>query len=137
MTGNFRKAVFFVLLLGVAVVGYQYMIKPANTHLAEVKGRVDTKFAQLAKFQQASAAAEDLAKQLGYEMVIHPADWKRYGRGAGFVRNTDIATGSDYLIACVAPDRKGGTEDTVRKFCKKLGLTEEEAIVTGWLVLVS
>ena len=64
MTGNFRKAVFFVLLLGVAVVGYQYMIKPANTHLAEVKGRVDTKFAQLAKFQQASAAAEDLAKQL-------------------------------------------------------------------------
>lgn len=64
MTGNFRKAVFFVLLLGVAVVGYQYMIKPANTHLAEVKGRVDTKYAQLAKFQQATAAAEDLSKQL-------------------------------------------------------------------------
>jgi len=64
MTGNFRKAVFFVLLLGVAVVGYQYMIKPANEHLAEVKNRVDIKFAQLAKFQQASAAAEDLSKQL-------------------------------------------------------------------------
>ena len=64
MTGNFRKVVFFVLLLGVAVVGYQYVIKKANTHLAEVKGRVDTKFAQLAKFQQATAAAEDLTKQL-------------------------------------------------------------------------
>ncbi|HUT47089.1 MAG TPA: type 4a pilus biogenesis protein PilO [Sedimentisphaerales bacterium] len=64
MTGNFRKAVFFVLLLGVAVVGYRYMIKPANTHLAEVKGRVDTKFAQLTKFQQATVAAEDLSKQL-------------------------------------------------------------------------
>ena len=64
MTGNFRKVVFFVLLLGVAVVGYQYMIKPANEHLAEVKGRVDTKFAQLSKFQQATAAAEDLSKQL-------------------------------------------------------------------------
>ena len=64
MTGNFRKVVFFVLLLGVAVVGYRYMIKPANTHLAEVKSRVDTKFAQLAKFQQATAAAEDLTKQL-------------------------------------------------------------------------
>lgn len=64
MTGNFRKAVFFVLLLGVAVVGYQYMIKPANEHLAEVKNRVDVKFTQLAKFQQASAAAEDLSKQL-------------------------------------------------------------------------
>lgn len=64
MTGNFRKAVFFVLLLGVAVVGYQYMIKPANTHLAEVKGRVDTKVAQLAKYQQAIVAAEDLSRQL-------------------------------------------------------------------------
>ena len=64
MTGNFRKVVFFVLILGVAVVGYQYMIKPANTHLAEDKSRVDTKFAQLAKFQKATAAAEDLTKQL-------------------------------------------------------------------------
>jgi type IV pilus assembly protein PilO len=64
MTGNFRKVVFFVLLLGVAVVGYQYMIKPANEQLAEAKNRVDEKFAQLAKFQQASAAAEDLNKQL-------------------------------------------------------------------------
>ena len=54
MTGNFRKVVFFVLLLGMAVAGYQYMIKPANKHLAEVKNRVDVKYAQLAKFQQAS-----------------------------------------------------------------------------------
>jgi type IV pilus assembly protein PilO len=64
MTGNFRKLVFFVLLLGVAVVGYQYMIKPANEHLTEVKNRLDVKITQLAKFQQASTAAEDLAKQL-------------------------------------------------------------------------
>jgi type IV pilus assembly protein PilO len=40
------------------------MIKPANTHLAEAKGRVDAKMAQLAKFQKATAAAEDLTKQL-------------------------------------------------------------------------
>ena len=64
MTGNFRKAVFFLLLVGVAFVGYQYMIKPANARLAESKGRVDEKLAQLAKFQEASSAAEDLTKQL-------------------------------------------------------------------------
>ena len=64
MTGNFRKTVFFVLLLGVAVVGYQYMIKPANKHLAETKGRVEAKSTQLAKFEKATAAAEDLTKQL-------------------------------------------------------------------------
>jgi type IV pilus assembly protein PilO len=64
MTGNFRKIVFFVVLVGVAVVGYQYMIKPANAHLAESKRRVDGKLSQLAKFQEASTAAEDLTKQL-------------------------------------------------------------------------
>lgn len=64
MTGNFRKAVFFVLLVGVAAAGYQYMIKPANENLAEAKGRLDVKMAQLAKFQKATAAAEDMTKQL-------------------------------------------------------------------------
>jgi type IV pilus assembly protein PilO len=56
--------VFFVLLVGVAVAGYQYMIKPANANLAEAKSRVDAKLAQLAKFQKATAAAEDMTKQL-------------------------------------------------------------------------
>ena len=64
MTGNFRKAVFFILLVCVAAAGYQYMIKPANENLTEVKGRVDAKLTQLAKFQKATAAAEDMTKQL-------------------------------------------------------------------------
>lgn len=64
MTGNLRKVVFLILLVSVAVVGYQYMIKPANAHLAEAKGRVDAKMAQLAKFEEATAAAESLTKQL-------------------------------------------------------------------------
>lgn len=46
----------------------------------------------------------------------YPADWKKYGRGAGFIRNTYIAEDSDILIACVAEDRKGGTEDTIKKY---------------------
>jgi len=64
MTSSFRKAVFSALLFGVAVVGYQYMIKPANSHLAEAKGRLETKLTQFAKFGKAAAAAEDLTKQL-------------------------------------------------------------------------
>ena len=46
-----------------------------------------------------------------------PAEWS-LGRHAGFVRNTEIARWSDYLIATPAPDRKGGTEDTIKKFTK-------------------
>ena len=64
MTSGLRKAVFFVLVLGLAVVGYQYMIKPANKDLAEAKGRVQAKLDKLAAFEQTTVAAESLTKQL-------------------------------------------------------------------------
>ena len=48
----------------------------------------------------------------------YPAQWKKYGRSAGFKRNLDIAKNSDILIACVSSDRTGGTEDTIKKFTK-------------------
>jgi type IV pilus assembly protein PilO len=64
MTGGFRKVVFFVLLVGVAVAGYQYMIKPANRYLFELKERVQEKLDKLDEFEKATAAAEGLTKQL-------------------------------------------------------------------------
>ena len=48
--------------------------------------------------------------------IWHPAEWNKYGRGAGFRRNFYIARDSDVLIACVAKNRAGGTEDTIRKY---------------------
>jgi len=47
-----------------------------------------------------------------------PANWKKFGKAAGFIRNIDIARNSDILIACIADNRKGGTEDTIKKFLK-------------------
>ena len=47
-----------------------------------------------------------------------PANWDKNGKLAGFIRNTDIAKWSDICIACVAENRLGGTEDTIRKFLK-------------------
>jgi len=64
MTSGFRKAVFFILLVAVAAAGYQYMIKPANQHLAEAKQQVEGKRAKLCEFEEATAKAEDLNKQL-------------------------------------------------------------------------
>ena len=61
ITSNFRKIVFSALLFGVAIVGYKYMIKPANRNLADTKGRLETKLSQLSKFGKAATAAEDLA----------------------------------------------------------------------------
>ena len=62
--------------------------------------------------------AEMIAKQMGLIITIHYPDWEGIGRGAGFVRNTRIAEDCDVLIALVAEDRTGGTEDTVRKALK-------------------
>jgi hypothetical protein len=60
--------------------------------------------------------AEIIAKKYNMPILIHPAEWNKYGKSAGFKRNTYIARDSDVLIACVAPDRKGGTEDTIKKY---------------------
>ncbi|MBU2249448.1 MAG: hypothetical protein KKD77_22060, partial [Gammaproteobacteria bacterium] len=46
-----------------------------------------------------------LASHYKTSTLWFPADWERYGKGAGFVRNTDIARESDILVACVAPAR--------------------------------
>lgn len=59
-----------------------------------------------------------LYKTFGTKKLWFPAEWDKYGKAkAGFIRNTDIAMVSDKLISMVRPDRKGGTEDTILKFC--------------------
>lgn len=87
--------------------------------------------------------AEDLAKKDGIPILIFYPAWHIHGRAAGFVRNTNIAKMSDMLIACVAEDRKGGTEDTIKKFINSIfqlgGIsspTEKAAVDGGFLILV-
>jgi hypothetical protein len=74
------------------------------------------------------AFAETIAKAFGIPILILPARWnhewqeekftRKFNRAAGFIRNGSIAEHSDILIACVHPDRTGGTEDTIKKFGK-------------------
>jgi hypothetical protein len=66
-----------------------------------------------------------LAEEFGTPTLWFAADWDTHGKIAGFIRNTNIARESKIIIACVADDRKGGTEDTIKKFIgmgKKRGL---------------
>lgn len=64
MTSGFKKLLLFILLLGIPVVGYQYMIKPTNKQLTEAKARVEAKLTKLTEFEKTTIAAEDLTKQL-------------------------------------------------------------------------
>ena len=69
--------------------------------------------------------AEDLAKKYELQIKIYKPDYSNVKSTAKweyvkalFDRNTLVANNSEYLIACVASDRKGGTEDTIKKYLK-------------------
>ena len=64
----------------------------------------------------ADAMAEKIAKDNGLPILIFYPNWTKFKKAAGIIRNSDIAKNSDILIACVAADRTGGTEDTIKKF---------------------
>ena len=42
---------------------------------------------------------EQYAKEHGYEVQYFPADWNRYGKVAGYIRNTTMAKNADALVA--------------------------------------
>lgn len=75
--------------------------------------------------------AEKIAKNHGIPIIIFPPAWRDlnvpgavirhnkygdYNANAGFNRNTPIAHTSNVLIASVATNRTGGTEDTIIKY---------------------
>lgn len=62
--------------------------------------------------------AETIARKNGIPILIVYPDWDKYGKSAALRRNTPVAEMSDIIIACVSKDRKGGTEDTIKKFLR-------------------
>lgn len=76
--------------------------------------------------------AEEIARNLGIPITIyHPKleSIKRYPYHeivkANHARNHLIAIHSDHLIALVAPNRRGGTENTIEYFIRH-GMGEDE-----------
>lgn len=47
----------------------------------------------------ADAIGERYAKEIGLSLVRYPADWNKYGRSAGYIRNEEMARNADALIA--------------------------------------
>lgn len=60
--------------------------------------------------------AEKFAEQEKIPFKLFPADWKRFGRGAGPRRNQEIVDHCDKLIAFFINEAKStGTKDSVRR----------------------
>jgi len=72
--------------------------------------------------------ADMISEEEGIPMLRFPPAYKRYGRGAPFIRNTLIAEHSTIIVACIINPEdgidlvlerdKGGTEDTLKKYMK-------------------
>ena len=69
----------------------------------------------------ADSLAEEFAKQFNYEMIIFPAKWDRYGRGAGFIRNKLIIDEANEVVAFWDGASKGTLSSI--KLAEKAGKT--------------
>jgi cyanophycinase-like exopeptidase len=47
----------------------------------------------------ADKLGEQYAKERGYTIDSHPADWDKYGKSAGYIRNKEMAQNADGLMA--------------------------------------
>jgi len=61
--------------------------------------------------------AEKMGEKMGMKVVLFKPDWKKYGRGAGIVRNKEICEYSDMICAFWDGKSKGtlNTIDTAKK----------------------
>ena len=58
----------------------------------------------------ADRLGEIVAAELGWNIELYPADWNRYGKRAGFVRNSQmIDTDPDVVVGFVRNGSKGAT----------------------------
>lgn len=62
----------------------------------------------------ADALGKQYAEDNDIEYIEYPAEWKKYGRSAGMIRNSSIVDACDTLIAFWDGQSKG-TKDSIKK----------------------
>lgn len=66
----------------------------------------------------ADVLGEKYAKEKGYMIERYPAEWNKYGRAAGPIRNMKMAAISDYVI-CFWDGKSRGTKSMI-EYARKL-----------------
>lgn len=70
----------------------------------------------------ADSLGEKYAKSKGYQIDYFPADWKLYGKRAGYIRNEQMAKNADALVAFWDGQSRGTKHmiDLARKYNLKV-----------------
>lgn len=68
----------------------------------------------------ADQLGEKFAEEMGYELEKYPADWDKYGKSAGYIRNKEMAEHADAVI-CFWDGSSLGTKHMV-DIAKEKGL---------------
>jgi len=99
------------------IVGYRnfddYLL--FNQHIAKLMNDHDFTISHIISggANGADALAERYAHDNAIPLCVHPADWQKYGKRAGPLRNKLIVDDSDIIIAFLSDDSIG-TRNTIK-----------------------
>lgn len=71
----------------------------------------------------ADRLGEKYAKENGFHVAYFPADWERYGKAAGYIRNREMAQNADALVAFWDGESRGRLDN---KAARLVGQTQRE-----------
>jgi hypothetical protein len=83
---------------------YELLKTCCDKILSNVKGEIEIVSGTA---NGADKLGEKYAKERGYKIKQFPADWDAHGKSAGYVRNKEMASYSDALIAFYDGQSKG------------------------------
>lgn len=96
---------------------YTYLKDSMDYLLQNVKDEITV---VCGKARGADTLGERYAEERGYDVHYFPADWDRYGRSAGHIRNEEMAKNADALVA-FWDGKSRGTKDMI-KLARQYGL---------------
>ncbi len=75
---------------------YKLLSEMMDEYLSKV---TDDIFIVCGQARGADTLGEQYAKEHGYQVNYFPANWNRFGKSAGYIRNTEMAKNADALVA--------------------------------------
>ena len=94
-----RKENFKVIIAGSRGFSNYKLLKETCNNVLREKKKTHNIVIISGGAKGADKAGEQYAQDCDYDLEIYPADWKKFGKSAGFRRNEQMAEVADGLIA--------------------------------------